>query len=92
MPNIEIHGVITGRETSLRAQIFELLKDEPFATDVVVSVECTATITEDSSREKKPFLRVFDSDGGRAYKIGALLSGALRMDVETMQLRSFHHA
>jgi len=90
MPNIEIHSVITGRETSLRIAIFDLLKNKKFADDVVVTVERTSTITENSVGTQMAFLRIFDSNSARADEIAMLLANALKMDVEVTKLQTFY--
>ena len=92
MPRVMICSVITGRETSLRSEIFDILRDTKFASDVVVTIEREATLTTDADDAKKPFLLVFDNDGVRGDAIAALLSKNLSMDVELVSLYSFHPA
>lgn len=90
MPNIEIHSVMPGKETSMKADIFDLLAREKLASNTVVTVERTPTLTENSVGTQMPFLRIFDSNVARADGIAILLANALEMDVEVVKLQTFY--
>lgn len=90
MPNIEIHGF--ARETmvygthinadaqGLRCKIFEAFADEPFLSDIVVTV--VASDVCDPFGAQQPFLRVYSTPGPDVDRVMQILDEQFDMDVE----------
>lgn len=103
MPNIEIHGFgyrNDDKTISLPAEVLyvwdieyriqELLKEKPYAKDVVTTV--VLSFVRDLNCVRRPFLRIYDTDIDRAKTIGRILKEELKIDIEYLPLAGFIEA
>ncbi len=91
MPNIEIHGVLTGSSTlgaeGLRKRIFALFLKKPYIVDMVVTI-LQSKVT-DQGGDYQPFLRLVGMSSDPLEEIIEILK-SLEMDIEVLLLESFH--
>lgn len=91
MLNVEIRSVLTGRETSMRAEIFEALNEMSpgDAGEATVTIERTPTSTENVVGSQQPFLIVSSSNGAKATIVADMLAIRLHIDVWVNKLDNF---
>lgn len=91
MPNIEIHGLGSRRdsvnEIATFSRIREKLEATEFADKVVVTL-CNDNCW-DLKRKDATYLRILSSDPADSQKLVELLA-PLKMDIEVVRLESFH--
>lgn len=75
MLRIEIVSALTGNETSMATEIYDMFVKEPFIDELLVTRERTSTITDDRHRNPKTVLIVHDLSAGRATRIAVALVG-----------------
>ena len=86
MPNVEIHGLGWFEADALYDKVFELFKDKPYVTEMVVTVY--PTIVRGYKGSSKPFFRLVSSCQEHSEEIIRGLK-TLLMDVEHQKLEDF---
>jgi hypothetical protein len=86
MLNIEIHGCLKGDGETLYLQTERLLRAEPFAEELVISV--VGDVVRDIKGYRKPFFRIFYIREVQANRVIELLR-PLGLDYELSPLLAF---
>ena len=88
MPNVEIHGLNWRDAVVLRRKVFELFKDKPYVTEMVVTIY--RTIVTNRNGNSKPFFRLVNSCQEHETEItNGLHNTFLRMDIEHLDMKDF---